>query len=429
MRFCTPTLQSLGLLGPLALLAGASPPAAMAQTASAATGWAACAALSQDAAARLACFDQWAARQADAPGTAPVTAPGTAQALAKGATPSTANASTAAMATMAPREAPSATTEALASRQATAAADTTQANPAMASSGEQARQPSGSLRPCADPRSTGLSRFWELEPASDCGTLGIRGYHPLNISWATADGVNRAPSSPAAGHTVTTPVAYQRTEMRLALSVRTKIAKNLLTTYDTPGRDSLWFGYSQESSWQLFNGAISRPFRTTDHQPELTYIYPADAELPGGWRLRYAGLSAVHHSNGQSLPLSRSWNRVVAMAGIEKGNDFSVVARAWTRVSEKSATDDNPDIADYYGRAEVSGYWNVNQDNTLGLTLRHNLRKTSGGSARLEWLYALGDKPSSLRLHTQLFTGYGDTLVDYNRKRTVVSIGLSLVDF
>ena len=30
---------------------------------------------------------------------------------------------------------------------------------------------------------------------------------------------------------------------------------------------------------------------------------------------------------------------------------------------------------------------------------------------------------------TQLFNGYGDSLLDYNRRRTVLSIGLSLVDF
>ena len=60
---------------------------------------------------------------------------------------------------------------------------------------------------------------------------------------------------------------------------------------------------------------------------------------------------------------------------------------------------------------------------------RGRLRKAFYPSARLEWLYALGDAPSSLRLHTQLFTGYGDSLVDYNRKRTVLRVGLSLVDF
>ncbi len=411
MRLRTSALHSVG---PLALAIWSAPFCAWAQSDPAPAGWAACAAITQDAGARLACFDRWAAIQPAAQ-------------LAAQGSPVATTPAVADVATSSPT-----TTAAQASRQPSGQGDPgdgKQANPVVAASGDNAHQPVGTVRPCTDPRSSGLSRFWELEPASDCGSLGIRGYHPLNISWAASDSVNTAPSSPAAGHTATTPVAYQRTEMRLALSVRTKIAKNLLTTYDTPGRDSLWFGYSQRSSWQLFNGAISRPFRTTDHEPELTYIYPLDAQLPGGWRLRYAGASAVHHSNGQSLPLSRSWNRVVAMAGIEKGNDFTLQARAWTRVSEKSATDDNPDIADYYGRAEVSGYWNVNQDNTLGLTIRHNLRKTAGGSARLEWLYALGDAPSSLRLHTQLFSGYGDTLVDYNRKRTVFSVGLSLVDF
>jgi phospholipase A1 len=36
---------------------------------------------------------------------------------------------------------------------------------------------------------------------------------------------------------------------------------------------------------------------------------------------------------------------------------------------------------------------------------------------------------SGLRMHTQLFSGYGDSLLDYNRRRTVLSVGLSLVDF
>ena len=36
---------------------------------------------------------------------------------------------------------------------------------------------------------------------------------------------------------------------------------------------------------------------------------------------------------------------------------------------------------------------------------------------------------SNLRLHTALFNGYGDSMIDYNHKRTVFSVGLSLVDF
>lgn len=237
------------------------------------------------------------------------------------------------------------------------------------------------------------------------------------------------PTSPSAGHTGT-PIAYQANEMRIGLSVRTKLAQGLLTGDDPQRKDSLWFAYTQQSSWQLFNGAISRPFRATDHEPEMMYVYPTNLTLPGGWRWRYLGAGIAHQSNGQTLPLSRSWNRTYLMAGVELDSRFQVAARFWNRIAEDAAKDDNPDIADYIGRAEFIGRWNFDRDNTFGLTLRNNLRSNGHGSLRLEWLKALGDPvTSNLRLHTQLFHGYGDTLVDYNRKRTVLSIGLSLVDF
>jgi phospholipase A1 len=222
--------------------------------------------------------------------------------------------------------------------------------------------------------------------------------------------------------------------MRIQLSVRTKIAEGLLTQGEELIRDSVWFGYSQQSNWQLFSGDLSRPFRTTDHEPEITYIYPSTAQLPGGWRLRYSGISLVHQSNGQPLPLSRSWNRTVLMAGMEKGKEYRVQAKLWKRLKESDGNDDNPDISDKIGRAEVAAFWNVNTDNTLGATWRHALRSGDGGSLRVEWLKNLGDTSTvgarnGLRLHTQLFSGYGDSLIDYNRRRTVFSVGLSLVDW
>lgn len=156
--------------------------------------------------------------------------------------------------------------------------------------------------------------------------------------------------------------------------------------------------------------------------------------LEGGWRWRYAGLSRNHQSNGHGLPLSRSWNRIILMAGLENDDRFSLRASAWARVPEKSGQDDNPDISDLIGRAELAATWNVNKIHTLGLTLRHSLRSSARGSVRLEWWQAAGPtrangEPGGLRWHVQLFRGYGDSLRDYNRRRTVLSVGLSLVDF
>jgi phospholipase A1 len=282
---------------------------------------------------------------------------------------------------------------------------------------------------CRDRQYSALSRFWELENGSDCGTFSFRGYRPLNLSASAATKKPQTPTSPAAGHTGEA-IAYQANEMRIGLSVRTKLAQGMLTQNDPVKKDSLWFGYTQQSTWQLFNGDISRPFRTTDHEPELMYVYPTDFQLPGGWRWRYAGVGLVHQSNGQSLPYSRSWNRVYLMGGMELDDRFTLTGRVWQRLHESAADDDNPDISNYIGRAELTGRWNLNRDNTLGVTVRNNLRDSGRGSVRLEWLKAIGDQSrSNLRFHTQLFHGYGDTLVDYNRKRTVLSIGLSLVDF
>lgn len=120
------------------------------------------------------------------------------------------------------------------------------------------------------------------------------------------------------------------------------------------------------------------------------------------------------------------------MTGAELGDRWQVNLKAWRRISESTAEDDNPNIQDYIGRGEIKLGWNVNAQNYLGLTARGSIGKGKG-SGRIEWLRTLGEGwnggKSNLRLHVALFSGYGDSLVDYNNKRTVFSVGLSLLDF
>ncbi len=364
----------------LLLLAGVVAGPAAAQTAPATAtepGWQLCARETQDPAARLACYDRWVQEQGQPPAAA------------------------------APAQEPPATREL------------------------PARAPD-----CRSGPQTALSRYWELEAGSDCGRFNVRGYKPISLSWVHGDSVNTAPSSTATGRTASTEQPYMRNEMRIQLSVRTKVATGLLPMLPDGQRDSLWFGYSQQSYWQLFNSEISRPFRTTDHEPELMYILPTPLDLPGGWRLRYSGVSLNHQSNGQTLPLSRSWNRAILMAGMELGERYTVTGRLWKRISDgdgnsssPSAGDDNPGIENTIGRAEVTGSWQVDPSHTLALTLRHSLRSEANGSWRLEWLSPVDRLSTGLRLHVQLFSGYGDALVDFNRRRTLLSVGLSLVDW
>ncbi len=361
--------------------------------------WQSCQRIANDPTARLACFDRWAAQQSAAP---------TAASAASAGTPGNAS-------TLPPGSA-AAAPAALASNQPP--------TPVLERPYSFTNEDG-----CRDLQYSPLSRFWELQKGSDCGTLGFRGYAPLSVGIGFASHPPDTPTSPAPNHTGT-PQPYQSTEMRIGLSMRTKLAENLLTSGDPDKADGFWFAYSQFSTWQVFNEKLSRPFRATDHEPEVMYTYPTTFDLGGGWRVRYTGLGFNHLSNGEDEPYSRSWNRIMLMGGIEKGDDYTITARIWKRVNESAATDDNPDISDYYGRAEVRGTWNVNRANQLSVQVRNNLRASGKGSILVEWFKAIGDPARShLRFQTQLFYGYGDTMIDYNSKRTILTVGFALVDF
>ena len=378
MRFTAPFAASL--------LAAANIAPAFAATHSEMVTWQQCSATTDDA-ARLACFDQWASAQSHA----------------------LTHAAPAASALNEPTTAPT---------------QPITATPAVTASLDV---PSND---CYRQSASSMLRFFELRKDMDCGTFKLRGYHPQSVSVTQADNINTQPSSP----TQPAPAAedYQKKELRIQLSMRTKVASGLLTPESSDRLDSLWVGYTQLSFWQVFNGDTSRPFRTTDHQPEIFYVYPTEAKLPFGGRLRYSGLGFIHHSNGQSDPLSRSWNRAYLMAGAEWHDRWQLQVKAWHRISERIQNDDNPGIQNYWGRGEAKLLWHANDRNTFGLTARGSLGQ-GYGSGRLEWLHALGNKSSgaasNLRLHIQLFSGYGESLIDYNYKRTSLSVGLSLLDF
>ena len=388
------TLLCLGLVAASAAHAQTKTTAATALTS--ATGWQVCQALVGEAAVQLKCFQDWAAVQN--PSLTPAPAVAVAPANTETGQPE-----------MNVLLLPSLNTDA----------------------------PDGKPIGCRNDKYSRLSRFWELQRGTDCDTFAIRGYRPISLAVVMASNVNPQPTSPALGHTAATAQSYRRTENKIQLSVRTKIAKGLLKSGsdEEEDLDSLWFGYSQQSYWQLFSPAISRPFRSTDHEPEVIYIYPHQIPLPGGWSYRLSGIGAVHQSNGQSLPLSRSWNRTYLIGAAEKvlgpQSSLSLQARVWNRLSESSGNDDNPGIENFVGRAELAANWQINKANTLGVTVRHSLRNEARGSTRIDWMMAPTSAPNytGLRYHVQLFSGYGDSLLDYNRQRTVLSVGLSLVDW
>jgi len=262
---------------------------------------------------------------------------------------------------------------------------------------------------------------WDLDGRRKGELFYPRAYKPvylLPLTWT--DRVNTMPTSPAPNHSATTPTNLDSVEFKYQLSLKAKLWED---AFGTPLK--LWGAYTQSSRWQVYNDALSRPFRETDYEPELIVAWPLEYTLLG-WRLRQLSLALNHQSNGREQPLSRSWNRVIGEAGFQVG-DWTVQLRPWVRLSEDPSADDNPDISDYIGRAEALITAKLGK-HILALQLRHSLRggDRSHGSAQLEWSYPLD---GALHLYTQWFTGYGESLIDYNHRQNKLGVGVSIVDW
>ncbi|WP_382322874.1 phospholipase A [Hydrogenophaga sp. UC242_50] len=288
-------------------------------------------------------------------------------------------------------------------------------------------QSGGQLPPAAAPASSSslLAKFWELDPADKRGVFNFVGYHPNYVLPVhVTSRINRSPQSPTQA-AVTAP-DDRREEAKFQLSLRTKFLQNV----GFPGAD-LWGAFTLQTMWQVYNHADSRPFRNTDYQPELIYVVPTAPQfraLPLGWQWRFTQLGLAHQSNGQSDPLSRSWNRVYLGAGFERGN-WTFTTKLNKRLREREENDNNPDLLDYRGKAEFNLGW-ASGVHTASLVHRSTLRGGNRGSTSLEWTYpVVRDQPNGLRWYVQLFSGYGETLSDYNFRQTSLGAGVSFLQF
>lgn len=306
---------------------------------------------------------------------------------------------------------------------AAAGADAGASSPAAAgrSPAEQAVAKGNGLEGHAEDAGGLLDPLWELSADRKRGTFNFTGYRPNYFFPARyTSAINRTPHSPAADRSGGLLPDYRHYEAKLQLSVRTKMLEDV----GLPGGD-LWFGYTQQSLWQLYTPEESRPFRATDHEPEIFYVVPVLRELPGGIRLQMAGIGVAHQSNGQSLPFSRSWNRVWAMAGLEYGNTTLTVKQNW-RMHESDGQDDNADLTRWRGRTELLAAWLPGGGSTLSALWRTNFT-AKGGSIQLDWTRPVNRAdPKGLRWYVQAFHGYAETLIDYNFRQTSVGAGVTL---
>ncbi|RBQ29357.1 phospholipase A [Aliarcobacter vitoriensis] len=177
--------------------------------------------------------------------------------------------------------------------------------------------------------------------------------------------------------------------------------------------------YTQKSFWQTAED--SAPFRESNYEPEFFVQVPINNKY-----LKLSKLSIMHSSNGKSGDESRSLNRIYLQNILQFGNIF-ITPRIWYRIPENSKNDDNKDFYKYYGYGDLNILY-AHKKHTFELLLRDNLRFDSSnkGAVEFNWSFPLPEFIASKNTFGifQVFHGYGQSLMDYDREVTNIGLGL-----
>jgi phospholipase A1 len=213
-------------------------------------------------------------------------------------------------------------------------------------------------------------------------------------------------------------------EVKFQVSLKTPLVDNLF------GPHTVYAAFTMTSFWQAYNGDISKPFRETNYSPEIFITRAVDWEF-GPIKSELGAVGIQHESNGRPLPTSRSWDRIYVNYVFNTGAYYWSF-KPWYRIPEDKRDgpddprgDDNPDITDYMGNFELT-VSRPFSNHVAEIMLRHNLdRDENRGAAQIDYSFPLNKRFKGL---FQVFTGYGDSLINYNDYETRISIGILLTD-
>ena len=215
---------------------------------------------------------------------------------------------------------------------------------------------------------------------------------------------------------------YKHVEAEFQVSLKLAFKKNVL------GYGETWYGaYTQHSFWQLY--IDSAPFRESNYNPELFVTFPMGSQEFYGLKSLTFGYS--HISNGQGnitetdnaskypemQNRSRSINTLFAKAVFQEG-PFLFDVKFWTRIGP---LDDNEDIMDYYGYGSVRALY-FYKKHLFTLAGRFNPLEQKGA---LEFTYSHPGYLDGVYWYFKIFSGYGESLIDYNENLTKYSIGVA----
>ncbi|WP_443971778.1 phospholipase A [Sphingobium sp. CR28] len=188
--------------------------------------------------------------------------------------------------------------------------------------------------------------------------------------------------------------------------------------------DGLYFAFTQKMFWDIASDAS---FRDVNYLPEIFYRTPA---VGMARKVAFSlQMGIQHESNGRAGDLGRSLNNIyispASRFDLGDGYALTVAPRVMNLIGGRSG---NPDILDYRGNTSIN--IQIGKDNGLRFATdtRYNFA-AERGSFQGELSYPLPNiihGAPDLYLFGQIFSGYGESLRDYDRRMTRLRFGIAL---
>ncbi len=211
------------------------------------------------------------------------------------------------------------------------------------------------------------------------------------------------------GFATNKPVSKFSSDIKFQLSVALRLWSN--------GKVDLFSTYTQRSIWDVYQESC--PFRENAYNPGFWVAWQTNDKV----RLLFG---IEHESNGYAGEDTRSFNYATVACLYEPHENWRLGARAWYGYYDRKTIER---YFHYRGVVQLWGTFRTKNDRFMVTALVNPTVTFTKYNVQLEAAWRMAKRGDWLPcLFVQYCYGYGETMIDYNRRASKIRIGISLMN-
>ncbi|MEO2071138.1 MAG: phospholipase A [Zunongwangia sp.] len=213
------------------------------------------------------------------------------------------------------------------------------------------------------------------------------------------------------GTTLKESPSTQNSDVKYQISI-----KHLLSRKPVFDNAYAFITYTQKSFWKVYKE--SSPFEDINFNPGIGLMRPYTSKKG---RIGYYSVMLEHESNGRDSITSRSWNFVSLNWRTELNDRVFLKTKV---LIPFAVADENSDLLDYVGFADVGMTYVLKKEKLYtDVLLKKGANWDWKGAVQVQLVYS-PFKSANQYFMLQWYHGYGEGLLDYDKKTSFVRFGI-----